>query len=64
MNVSTCCVSNQCHRFQRRYYLDKPWHLQLLPYLLTHYPKKFTVNNGKNTVDFLEVYSKDVSSKR
>ena len=46
---------------QRRFYLDEPWHRQLLPYLLKHNPKKFLVHEESNSVDFLEIYSKDVS---
>jgi hypothetical protein len=45
---------------QRRFYLDKPWLQQLLPYLLTHNPKKFSVDTEKLSVEFLEIYSKEV----
>lgn len=49
---------------KRRFYLDKPWLLQLLPYLLAHNPKKFLVHPESNTVDFLEIYSKDVAKRK
>ena len=45
---------------KRRFFLDKPYSLQLLPYILTHYPKKFLVDQKTHTVQFLEIYNKEV----
>ena len=44
---------------KRNFYLDKPYPLQLLPYLLKHYPKKFQVLT-QNKVEFLEIFNKEV----
>ena len=44
---------------KRKYYLENVYEYQLLPTLLSRYPKKFAIKGS--SVEFLETYDKEVS---
>jgi hypothetical protein len=49
---------------KRRYHMAHHFSGRLLSQLLKNHPEKFAVNAKRNEVEFLEKYTKDVTSSR